>query len=132
MTGAIGNGNRVVERQQMYDNSATGLQKASHERMLNDKGRKIVKERIGQQMNSYDHYKNMREEEGEEFDNRWGQMANQLGLKSSTANNRIGYGGGGMQGSLPSGGGYNRSGPAIQYDEDRRGAYVDNHYRADH
>lgn len=78
----------------MYDNSATGLQKASHERMLNDKGRKIVKERLGQQMNSYDHYKNMREEEGEEFDNHWGQMANQLGLKSTTANNRIGYGGG--------------------------------------
>lgn len=49
----------------MYDNSATGLQKASHERMLNDKGRKIVKERIGNQMNNYDHYKNMREEEAE-------------------------------------------------------------------
>jgi hypothetical protein len=31
----------------MYDNSGTGLQKASHERMLNDKGRKVVKERMG-------------------------------------------------------------------------------------
>lgn len=32
--------------------------------MLNDKGRKIVKERIGDQMNSYDYYKNLREEDG--------------------------------------------------------------------
>lgn len=47
VAGAIGNGNRVVERQQMYDNTGTGLQKASHERMLNDKGRKVVKEKIG-------------------------------------------------------------------------------------
>ena len=52
----------------MYDNSGTGLQKASHERMLNDKGRKIVKERLGNQMNSYDHYKNMKDEEAEHFD----------------------------------------------------------------
>ena len=31
--------------------------------MLNDKGRKIVKEKIGNQMNNFDYYKNMREEE---------------------------------------------------------------------
>ena len=95
--------------------------------MLNDKGRKIVKERVGQQMNSYDHYKNIKEEEGEEFDNRWGQMAQQLGLKSSAANNRIGYGGGAQ---MPLGGhSYGHHGPAIKYDDDRRGAYVDNHSR---
>jgi hypothetical protein len=52
----------------MYQNSHTGLEKASHERMLNNQGRKIVKERINGQMNSYDHYKNMREEEGPQFD----------------------------------------------------------------
>jgi myeloid leukemia factor 1 len=94
VAGAIGNGNKVVERQQMYDNTGTGMQKASHERMLNDKGRKIVKERLGNQMNSHDHYKNMREEEADQFDSQWGQMASQLGLKSSIANNRLGYGGG--------------------------------------
>lgn len=48
----------------MYDNTGTGLQKASHERMLNDKGRKVVKEKMGNQMNSYDYYKNMRDDEG--------------------------------------------------------------------
>lgn len=43
--GATGKGNKVVDRHQIYENSGTGLQKASHERMLNDKGRKIIKER---------------------------------------------------------------------------------------
>ena len=52
----------------MYDHTGTGLQKASHERMLNDKGRKIVKERAGGQITNYDHYKNMREEDASEFD----------------------------------------------------------------
>lgn len=52
----------------MYSNSGTGLQKASHERMLNDQGRKVVKEKLGNQTNSYDHYKNMREEEASQFD----------------------------------------------------------------
>lgn len=113
VAGAIGNGNKVIERQQLYDNSATGLQKASHERMLNDKGRKVVRERIGDQMNSHDHYRNMREEESHQFDQQWGQMAGQLGLGTSTANNRLGYGGGSSHSSH-----------AIQYDDDRRGAYV--------
>lgn len=44
--------------------------------MLNDKGRKVVKEKLGNQMNSYDHYKNMREEEGHDFDKAWGSMSN--------------------------------------------------------
>lgn len=64
----------------MYDNTGTGMQKASHERMLNDKGRKVVKERIGNQQSSYDHYKNMREDEGEHFDQAWGSMSKQLGF----------------------------------------------------
>jgi hypothetical protein len=43
--------------------------------MLNDKGRKVVKERIGDQMNNHDYYRNMREDEGHQFDQQWGQMA---------------------------------------------------------
>lgn len=66
--GAIGNGNRVVDRQQMYHNSGTGYQKASHERMLNGQGRKVIKEQAGNQFNSYDHYKNMGSEDLQNFD----------------------------------------------------------------
>ena len=111
----------------MYDNTGTGMQKASHERMLNDNGRKVVKERLGNQMNSHDHYKNMREEEADQFDTQWGQMAGQLGLKSSIANNRLGNGGASQQQI----GGFNqgRQHNAIAYDDDRRGAYVDGYSR---
>ena len=48
----------------MYENSYTGMQKAAHERMLNGQGRKVVKEKIGNQMNNYDYFKNMNEIEG--------------------------------------------------------------------
>ena len=75
--------------------------------MLNDKGRKVVKERIGDQMNSHEHYRNIREEDAHHFDQQWGQMSSQLGLGTSTANNRLGYGGGSYYG----------------IDDDRRGAF---------
>ena len=45
--GAIGEGNKIVDRQQMYENQSKGVQKAAHERMLNGQGRKVVKERMG-------------------------------------------------------------------------------------
>ena len=56
-------------------------------------------------------------------------MAGSLGLKSSAANNRLGYGGGSQQ----SVGAYNkgRSSNAIAYDDSRRGAYVDGFARAE-
>lgn len=92
--------------------------------MLNDKGRKMVKERVGQNMNSYDHYKNMREEEGDTFDHEWGSAAQRLGLPTSTANNRLGYGG-----SFSNGGHQRTSHNAINYDDGRRGAYVDSYVR---
>ena len=38
-------------------NPAAGVQKASHERMLNDKGRKVIKEKIGNtHFNSYEYF----------------------------------------------------------------------------
>ena len=78
-------------------------------------------------MNSHDHFKNMREEEAEQFDHNWGLMASHLGLKSSTTNNRLGYGGS-SHGAL---GGYHQGNHlnAVAYDDDRRGAYVDSYGR---
>jgi len=38
-------GHKIQEKQQAYKNTGTGIQKAAHERRLNDKGHKIVKER---------------------------------------------------------------------------------------
>ena len=39
------NGKKIQESQKAYQNSSTGVQKAAHERVLNDKGHKYVKER---------------------------------------------------------------------------------------
>lgn len=77
--GAIGHGgNRIVERHQMYENSGTGLQKIANERMLNDQGRKVVRERLGGDggpVNSYDHYRNLRQEQASAFDQEWENLA---------------------------------------------------------
>ena len=43
----------------MYENTGSGLQKISDERMLNGRGRKVVHERLGNDTNSYDHFKKM-------------------------------------------------------------------------
>ena len=40
----------------------------AHERMLDKQGRKVVKERVGNQMNNYDLYKHLREEDADRFD----------------------------------------------------------------
>ena len=75
--GAMGyGGNRIVERHQMYENTGTGLQKIANERMLNDQGRKVVRERIGTDgVNSYDHYRNLRQEQASAFDQEWETLA---------------------------------------------------------
>jgi hypothetical protein len=52
----------------MYENSGTGLTKASHERMLNDKGRKIIKEKVGSNYNKFDHFKGMGMNDAGQFD----------------------------------------------------------------
>ena len=77
-------------------------------------------------MNSYDHYKNMQEDEASNFDYNWGQVSKQLGLKSKAANNRLAYGGDGNDSDMYS----NHSRGAIGYDDQRRGAYVDPNMRA--
>ena len=55
-----GHGNTVSERQQLYHNSETGLHKAAHERMMNNQGRKLVKEKLGPDSKEYEHYRNIR------------------------------------------------------------------------
>lgn len=75
----------------MYENSATGMKKASHERMLNNQGRKIIKERVGDSnFNSYDHFKNMTSNDANNFDSNWNHVAQQLGFRANT--NALEYG----------------------------------------
>jgi zona occludens toxin (predicted ATPase) len=46
--------------------------------MLNDKGRKIVKEKRGNQVEESNHYYNMDEEDISRFDNDWRNLDNRL------------------------------------------------------
>eukprot|EP00831_Metopus_contortus_P034909 TRINITY_DN277_c0_g1_i1.p1 TRINITY_DN277_c0_g1~~TRINITY_DN277_c0_g1_i1.p1 ORF type:complete len:295 (-),score=27.00 TRINITY_DN277_c0_g1_i1:37-921(-) len=107
MARAIGGGNNVMERQQLYQNSATGLEKAGHERTLNGQGRKVVHERIrgSGEERFVDHYHNLEEGKGREFDSRWHSKANELGLKTNTVSRALPYGTD-MNPSAPLKGGY--------------------------
>ena len=91
--GAIGGGNRLVDRQQIYENTGTGMHRAAHERMINDQGRKIIKERIGDsQINNFDHFKNMGASDAGHFDQKWQEIAGNLGFQPNS--NALEYGGG--------------------------------------
>ena len=75
----------------MYENRGAGIQKMSHERMLNDQGRKIIKQKIGNDYGSYDHFKNVSAGEGaHKFDDEWNRVANNLGFQSKF-NNALEY-----------------------------------------
>ena len=69
----------------MYEHSGTGLKKASHERMLNDRGRKVIKEKAGtDHFNSYDHFKGMGAARADDFDRDWNDMAARMGFQPNT------------------------------------------------
>ena len=60
--------------------------------MLNDRGRKIVKERMGENQRNFDHYKNMHSNDVHNFDEDWNRVAGQLGFNPGS--NMLEYGGG--------------------------------------
>jgi hypothetical protein len=57
---AYGNGHKVSERQQLYQNSA-GYQKAAHERAMNNKGHKLICEKVGENERYKNYFKNLEE-----------------------------------------------------------------------
>lgn len=56
-------GRSIQEKQQAYQNTKSGLQKAAHERLLDEKGLKVVKARNMQSGEEYEHnlYRGMNE-----------------------------------------------------------------------
>lgn len=66
------NGQTISEKQQAYKNSS-GINRLAEERMLNDQGRKIVKEKRGNAVEVTNHYFNIDEEHAQDFDSRWEQ-----------------------------------------------------------
>lgn len=77
-------------------------------------------------MNSYDHYKNLREEDASSFDQQWQSMASQMGFKP--VNNALGYGGDNRLGRSNS-----HAARGIGYDDEaRRGHYMPEDARAEY
>lgn len=63
-------GQTISQKQQAYRNT-DGLNRIAEERMLNDRGRKIVREKRGNDIEETMHYYNIDEEEASAFDNDW-------------------------------------------------------------
>ena len=57
-------GQTISQKQQAYKNNQ-GINRIAEERMLDNKGRKIVKEKIGNNVEETNHYYNIDEEEAE-------------------------------------------------------------------
>ena len=75
------------------------MQKMAHERMLDGQGRKLVKQRMGDQTEEHDLYRNLREDQGGEFDSAWNRKAQKMGMGPHGSlgyaqHNAIGHGGG--------------------------------------
>ncbi len=66
-------GKRIQETQRAYQNSSTGVQKAAHEKLLNDKGHKFVKEKNANTGDEMEHniFKGINEEELPQFNNEY-------------------------------------------------------------
>lgn len=54
--------------------------------MLNDRGRKVIKERMGGNARAFDQYKNMNSNHNDQFDSEWNQMAQHMGFNSNMGN----------------------------------------------
>lgn len=65
-------GNTISQKHQAYKNNQ-GVNRIAEERMLNDRGRKIVREKRGHDIEETNHYYNIDEEEAHHFDNDWRQ-----------------------------------------------------------
>jgi hypothetical protein len=64
------NGNTISQKQQAYRNT-NGVNQIAEERMLNDRGRKIVREKRGGNIEETNHYYNIDEEDAQMFDEEW-------------------------------------------------------------
>jgi hypothetical protein len=85
-------GRRIQESQQAYQNTKTGIEKASHERLFNEKGHKIVKARNKLAGEEYEHnyFKGMNEGDLGQFDNEYNDYRRKVnfGQNYKMLNNR--------------------------------------------
>lgn len=54
--------------------------------MLNNQGRKVIKENVKGNVRNFDNYKNMTAADGSQFDQQWQEMASRMNFKSGFGN----------------------------------------------
>ncbi|CAD8142706.1 unnamed protein product [Paramecium pentaurelia] len=78
------NGHTISERQQGYKNS-DGIDRFAHERMMNDKGRKHIRERDKTgQITTTNNYMNIEEDQVDQFENEWMGVGKNFGINQLT------------------------------------------------
>ena len=78
-------GHKISEKQEAYKNSRTGVQKAAHQRILDDKGLKQIRQRninTGVQ-EEHNILKGMREEELNDFNKNYNDYRNKIGFQKN-------------------------------------------------
>ena len=78
-------GHRISEKQEAYKNDLTGIQKAAHQRLLDDKGTKQIRQRnvnTGEQ-EEHNIYKGMKEDELESFNQNYNDFRNKIGFQNN-------------------------------------------------
>ena len=75
-------GHKISEKQEAYKNSRTGVQKAAHQRILDDKGIKQIRKRNINTGDQEEHniFKGMREDEMDSFNKNFNDYRNKIGF----------------------------------------------------
>ena len=78
-------GHKISEKQEAYKNSRTGVQKAAHQRILDDKGMKQIRQRninTGAQ-EEHNIFKGMQEDELDNFNQNYNEYRNKIGFQKN-------------------------------------------------
>ena len=78
-------GHKISEKQEAYKNSRTGVQKAAHQRMLDDRGMKLIRQRninTGEQ-EEHNIFKGMKEDEMDNFNQNYNDYRNKVGFQNN-------------------------------------------------
>ena len=78
-------GHKISEKQEAYKNSRTGVQKAAHQRILDDKGMKQIRQRNVNTGTQEEHniFKGMREEDLNDFNKNYNDYRNKIGFQKN-------------------------------------------------
>ena len=78
-------GHKISEKQEAYKNSRTGVQKAAHQRILDDRGMKQIRQRNVNTGDQEEHniFKGMKEDELENFNQNYNEYRNKIGFQKN-------------------------------------------------